>query len=157
MDSLVKLRHTIDALFGSGISRNFPRDIQIEYSKRTGRIRSVYHKERFLCSLRIDGGITLTPYLAQLLLKNKKFRQNCVEIVKDAVPFVREGRSVFCKHVSWCGKNVGISSDTPVLYKDNVIAVGRAVLSARTIPAMKRGVAIKIRDSLKSNSKKRLP
>lgn len=157
MDSLVKLRYTIDALFGSGISRNFPRDIQIEYSKRTGRIRSVYHKEGFLCSLRIDGGITLTPYLAQLLLKNKKFRQNCVEIVKDAVPFVREGRSVFCKHVSWCGNNVRISSDTPVLYNDNVIAVGRAVLSARTIPAMKRGVAIKIRDSLKSNSKKRLP
>lgn len=156
MDPSVKLKHTIDALFGTGISRNFPKDIEIEYSKKTGRIRNVYHNSTFLCSLRIDGGITLSVYLAQLLLKNKKFRQNCVEIVKEAVPFVSEGRSVFCKHVSWCGKNVRISADTPVLYQNKVIAVGRAVLSARMITSMKRGVAVKIRDSLKSNTGKRL-
>lgn len=156
MDSLIKLQQTIDALFGTGISRNFPRNIKIEYSKRTGRIKSVYHNNRFLCSLRIDGGLTLSPYLAQLLLKNKKFRQNCIEIVKEAVPFVREGRSVFCKHVLWCGNNVRISADTPVLYQDDVIAVGKAVLSSKTIPSMKRGVAVKIRDSLKSNTGKDL-
>jgi len=38
----------------------------------------------------------------------------------------------------------------PVLYKGTVIAVGRAVLSSRMIKSLKRGVAVKIRDSLKS-------
>ena len=46
-------------------------------------------------------------------MKNKTFKENCVEINKDAKPFVQEGRSVFCSHVVKCGKNVRIASDTP--------------------------------------------
>ena len=56
----------------------------------------------------------------------------------------------FCKHVVWCGKNVKISADTPVLFKNKVIAVGRAILSKEMIDDFDRGVAIKVRDSLKS-------
>ena len=36
-----------------------------------------------------------------------------------------EGRSVFCKHVVWCGKNVRVAADTPILFENRVIAVGR--------------------------------
>ena len=43
-----------------------------------------------------------------------------------------------------------ISADTPVLFKNQVIAVGKAVLSYNMILDSDRGVAIKIRDSLKS-------
>jgi len=59
---------------------------------------------------------------------------------------------VFCKHVVWCGKKVRISGDTPVLFKNKVIAVGRAVLSSEMISDFDRGVAIKVRDSLKSRN-----
>ena len=70
--------------------------------------------------------------------------------------FVQEGRSqFFCKHVVWCGKNVKISSDTPVLFKNKVIAVGRAILSKEMIDDFDRGVAIKVRDSLKSPKEKK--
>jgi len=85
-------------------------------------------------------------------LKSKKFKENCLEINQDAAPFVKEGKSVFCKHVVWCGKNIRIASDTPVLYKDKVIAVGKAVLSSEMISDFNRGMAIRVRDSLKSNS-----
>ncbi|MFB5612902.1 MAG: PUA domain-containing protein, partial [Nitrosarchaeum sp.] len=85
-----------------------------------------------------------------ILLKSKKFKENCLEINQDAAPFVKEGKSVFCKHVIWCGKNIRIASDTPILYKDKVIAVGKAVLSSEMISNFDRGVAIKVRDSLKS-------
>ena len=94
--------------------------------------------------------MAITPFFAQLLLKSKKFKENCIEINKDAAPFVSEGRSVFCKHVTWCGKNIQIASDTPVIYQNRVIAVGKAVLSTKMISDLERGVAIKIRDSLKS-------
>ena len=152
MDQVEKLRHTIDALFGNGVSKNLPKEINITYSKKNGRIRSVYHGEKLLCTLRIDGGLAISPYFAQLLLKNKKFKENCLEVDKDSKPFVEDGRSVFCHHVVWCGKNIQISSDVPVLFKSKVIAVGRAVLSSEMIVTQKRGVAVKIRDSLKSQN-----
>ena len=150
MDSILKLKYTIDALFGTGVSRYLPKEIKITYSKRTGRIQHVFQNEKLLCTLRIDGGLAITPHFAQILLKSKKFKENCLEVDEDSKPFVEKGSSVFCKHVVWCGKNILIGADVPVLHKNNVIAVGRAVLSSRMIKSLKRGVAVKIRDSLKS-------
>jgi len=152
MDHLLKLRKTIDALFGQGVSRNLPQDTKIVFSKKTGRIRTALYENELLCTLRIDGGLAITPYFAQLLLKSKKFKDNCIEITKEAEPFVNEGRSVFCKHVVWSGKNIRIASDTPILFEGKVIAVGRAVLSSEMINDFKKGVAVKIRNSLKSRS-----
>ena len=150
MDSVLKLKYTIDALFGTGVSRYLPKKIMITYSKKTGRIQHVFQNEKLLCTLRIDGGLAITLYFAQLLLKSKKFRENCLEIDEDSKPFVEKGSSVLCKHVLWCGENILIGADVPVLYKNTIIAVGRAVLSSRMIKNLKRGVAVKIRNSLKS-------
>ncbi|HSD04952.1 MAG TPA: PUA domain-containing protein [Nitrosopumilaceae archaeon] len=150
MDSILKIKYTLDALFGNGVSKHLPKEIKFTYSKRTGRIQHMFQNETLLCTLRIDGGLAITPYFAQILLKNKKFKENCVEVDADSKPFVEKGSSVFCKHVVWCGKNILIGADVPVLYEDTVIAVGRAVLSSRMIKSLKRGVAVKIRDSLKS-------
>lgn len=150
MDSILKLKYTLDALFGIGVSRHLPKEIRITYSKRTGRIQHVFQNDKLLCTLRIDGGLAITSYFAQILLKSKKFRENCLEVDEDSKPFVENGSSVFCKHVVWCGKNILIGADVPVLYKDAVIAVGRAVLSSRMIKSLKRGVAVKVRDTLKS-------
>ncbi len=153
MDPVLKLRHTIDALFGTGVSRHLPKKIDITFSKKTGRIREVYHDSKLLCTLRIDGGLAISPYFAQLLMKSKKFKENCVEIDEESKPFVEEGRSVFAQHVTWVGKNIRVQADVPVLYKQNVIAVGKAVLSSEMISSFERGVAIKVRDSLKSQEK----
>ncbi len=150
MDPTVKLRHNIDALFGQGTSKHLPKHIEIIFSKRTGRIREVYHKQKLLFTLRIDGGLAISPYFAQILMKNKKFRENCIEIDKESKPFVENGRSVFCGHIVRCGKNIRIQSEVPVLYKKKVIAVGKAILSSSMMKGQTIGVAIKIRDSLKS-------
>lgn len=152
MDQILKLKHTIDALFGNGVSKYLPKNIEMTFSRKTGRIRTVTHQGKLLCTLRIDGGLAITPYFAQILLKSKKFRENCLEINQDAAPFVKEGKSVFCKHVVWCGKNIRIASDTPILYKDQVIAVGKAILSSEMISDFNRGMAIRVRDSLKSRN-----
>lgn len=150
MDNYQKLKHTIDALFGNGVSKNLPKDIEITFSRKNGRIKTVSHHGNLLCTLRIDGGLAISPYFAQMLLKSKKFKDNCLEVNSDAAPFVEQGRSVFCKHVVWCGKNIRIAADTPVLFDDKVIAVGKAVLSSDMISDFNRGMAIKVRDSLKS-------
>ncbi|KAF6248214.1 queuine tRNA-ribosyltransferase [Nitrosopumilus sp. b3] len=150
MEQILKLQYSLDALFGNGVSKHLPKNIEMTFSRKTGRIRTVLHDGRILCTLRIDGGLAISPYFAQILLKSKAFKENCVEINQDAAPFVMEGKSVFCKHVIWCGNKVRISADTPILFKDRVIAVGKAVLSHEMISDFNRGVAIKVRDSLKS-------
>ena len=155
VDHVLKLQHSLDALFGNGVSQYLPKDIEITFSRKTGRIRTVSHNGQLLCTLRIDGGLAISTHFAQLLLKNKAFKENCVEINKDAAPFVMGGRSVFCKHVIKCGKKVQISADTPILFKNKVIAVGKAVLSHDMILDFNRGVAIKVRDSLKSRNEEK--
>jgi uncharacterized protein with predicted RNA binding PUA domain len=152
MNHILKIQYSLDALFGNGVSKYLPKDIEMTFSRKTGRIRTISHQGKLLCTLRIDGGLVISSYFAQILLKSKIFKENCVEINEDAAPFVEEGRSVFCKHVVWCGKKVRISADTPVLYKNKVIAVGKAVLSSEMISDFNRGVAIKVRDSLKSRN-----
>ncbi len=152
MDNILKIQHTLDALFGAGTSRLLPRDIEMTFSRKNKRIRTVSHKGKLLCTLRIDGSLAISIFFAQILLRSKRFHEKCVEINADAAPFVEQGRSVFCKHVISCGKNIRISDDVPVLFEGAVIAVGKAVLSSEMISDFNRGVAIKVRDSLKSRS-----
>jgi uncharacterized protein with predicted RNA binding PUA domain len=71
----------------------------------------------------------------------------------DAVPFVSEGRSLFCRHVQWCGSNVKTGSDVAVLDGDNsVIAVGIAVLGAGLMSRFSKGVAVKVREGIKGRT-----
>ena len=152
MDSVIKIKYTLDALFGQGVSKYLPKDSKITYSKNTGRIKHVHQNDNLLCTLRTDGGLAITPYFAQILMRSKKFKQNCLEIDDESKAYVQEGSSVFCKHVTWCGNNIMIGGDVPVLHDNKVIAVGKAVLSTRMIKSFKKGVAVKIRDSLKSTN-----
>ena len=154
MDHVLKLQYSIDALFGVGVSKYLPKNIEMTFSRKTGRIRTVSDKNQLLCTLRIDGGLAITPYFAQILMKSKSFKEHCVEVTSDAAPFVEDGRSVFCKHVVRCGKKVHVAGDAPILFKNKVIAVGKAVLSYEMILDFKKGVAIKVRDSLKSHKEK---
>jgi uncharacterized protein with predicted RNA binding PUA domain len=150
VEHFLKLQQSLDALFGTGSSKYLPKDIDVILSRKTGRIRTVSHKGKILCTLRINGSLAISIDFAQILLQSKTFRENCIEINKDAAPFVMEGRSVFCKHVVWCGKNVRVAADTPILFENKIIAVGKAILSSEMISDFNRGVAIKVRDSLKS-------
>jgi len=138
MDSAVKLRHNIDALFGQGVSKHLPKNIEISFSKRTGRIREVYHNQKLLCTLRIDGGLAITPFFAQILMKSKKFKENCLEVDQESKPFVEDGRSVFCGHIAWCGKSIRIQREVPILFKKKVIAVGKAILSSKMMNGQTR-------------------
>lgn len=149
MDGEAKVRHTIDALFGQGASARLPRDIKLERSRKNGRVKAVWHEGEVLCTLRPDGGIALSARLAQMLLKSRAFAGSCVEVSDEAAPFVERGRSVFCAHVTRCGKNVRAAADVAVVSRGRVIAVGRAALPHGLIMSLDRGVAVRVRNGLK--------
>ena len=111
MDPLIKLKYTIDILFGHNTSKFLPKPMTFFFSYKNGRLRNVYYNDQLLCTLRIDGGLAISIFLATMLLKNAKFLTYCLEVDKVSKPFIEKGRSVFCNHVTWCGKNVHIQSD----------------------------------------------
>ncbi len=147
-----KIATNIDAIFGSSISSLIPVDkFEFTFSRRTGRIKNVLFDNNLVATLRTDGGLALTIFGAKLLMKSPNFKENCVTVSNDVSEFISNGKSVFCKHVISCGNNVRVGSDVAVLDEDaNVIAVGRAVLSAKMIREFKRGVAVKVREGLKA-------
>ena len=156
IDAREKVCRHVDVLFGAEVSHALPADLQFTYSKRTGRIKNFSIAGRLAMTLRTDGGLALTTAGAQYLLNNsKKFKENCVEPMGEAVPFVSEGRSLFCKHVKWCGSNVKVGSDVAIIDDssgddDNkVIAVGVAVLPSKLMKEYRRGVAVKVRQGIK--------
>jgi conserved protein with predicted RNA binding PUA domain len=159
LDSEIKIGHHIDALFGDGIFERLKANrgagsFRFEYSRRTGRIKYFFINDRLAGTIRTDGGIALTIIGANELLKTGKFLENCVKPTAEVVPFVKDGRSLFCKHVEWCGSNVRVGSEAVII--DNsceVIAVGKAIIGAAHMKGYGQGVAVKIREGLKSPSR----
>ncbi len=153
IDAREKVCRHVDALFGEGLSDALPADIQLEFSRRTGRIKNFSIGGRLAGTLRTDGGIALTIAGAQHFLDNsKQFRESCVAPVQEAMPFVSEGRSLFCRHVEWCGSNVKVGSDVAVIDSSKVIAVGVAILPSGLMKQYSRGVAVKIREGIKGRT-----
>jgi len=168
IDAKEKVHRHVDAIFGAGVSDGLPADIQFDFSRRTGRIKNFSIGGRLAVTLRTDGGLALTIAGAQYLLENsKQFLENCVKPVSEAVPFVSEGRSLFCKHVEWCGYNIKVGSDVAVIDSlsvggdDNdgggtssrkVVAVGIAMLPSRLMKQYRKGVAVKVRQGIKGRT-----
>ena len=155
----------MDFLFGRDISSILPKDLDLEYSRKTGKIKSFSIDGKLIGTFRIDGGIALTIDGAKLFLKQEGYKSNCVLPIDDAIPFVSEGRSLFVKHVLKCGDNVKSGSDVAVIDKNqSVIAVGRSLLpfsyylqslddlTDNNMGSLIRGIGIKIREGIKSRS-----
>src|SRR5574341_1147365 len=150
LDPKQKIAISLDAIFGPNISSHVPVDkLDFTFSRRTGRIKNILLDNNLVATLRTDGGLALTIFGAKLLLQSPNFKENCVTVSNDVSEFISNGKSVFCKHVVNCGNNVRVGSDVAILNEDgNVIAVGRAVLSAKMIREFKRGAAVKVREGL---------
>jgi uncharacterized protein with predicted RNA binding PUA domain len=143
---------TIDYLFGEGISQIIPLDkLNFTFSKRTGKIKSVLLDDKLIATFRPDGGIALTIHGAELLLKHPKFIENCIIVKDEAKDFIAMGKSVFVKYVMKCGDRIRPKSEVVVLdNKGNVIAIGKALLSAKMMKYFKSGVAVKVRKGIKT-------
>ena len=151
MDGAAKVSRTVDALFGRGASARLPRRLELETSRRTGRIRAVRDAAdgALLCTPRPDGGLAVTVRMAAELARGRPFRRHCVEVDAESAPFAASGRSVFCGSVLSCGPAVRPGSEAAVLFGGRVIAVGRAAVPAAVMLSSGRGVAVRVRDHLK--------
>ncbi|MCP8313756.1 MAG: queuine tRNA-ribosyltransferase [archaeon] len=152
MNPKEKFLMTIDYLFGKGTSQIIPIDrLNFTFSKRTGKIKSVSLDDKLMATFRPDGGIALTIHGAGLLLRNPKFTVNCVVVKDEVIDFISMGRSLFAKHIVSCGDRIKPKSEVVIVDTNgNVLAVGKALLSAKMMRNFKSGVAVKVRKGIKT-------
>jgi conserved protein with predicted RNA binding PUA domain len=151
IDPREKIRHHLNALFG--IYFDLPKSSTFSFSRRTGRLKNFSFDNQLAGTLRTDGGIALTLSGAEVLMMNPQFKKNCVIPNEDAIPFVSEGRSLFCRHVKWCGSNIKTGSDVVVMDNDGrILAVGRARMSSNMMSGFDSGVAVRVREGIKSRT-----
>jgi len=114
----------------------------------------VYLGEKRLATLRpTDGLFSLTIIGAKRMMERVKPQRLWVRIQGEAEPFVVKGKSVFAKHVIDADGEIRPQEEVIVVNeKDEVLAVGRAMLSGREMKAFKRGVAVRVRRGLAEES-----
>ena len=137
----------LDYEFGPGTSRALPKKgLKFVYSKRSDRMKQVFHDDMLFATIRPNGAIAPTIYGASVLMKSKAYMANTVVVEQDAVEFVRQGKSVFCKFVRSAGKHVLSGGEVAVLDPEgNLLAVGRAIVHGDHMRQFKYGVAVKTR------------
>jgi uncharacterized protein with predicted RNA binding PUA domain len=144
-----------DYQFGKGVgAKLFPENVEIAYSKRTGRIRYIYLNGKRLATLRpTDGLFSLSIKGAKRIAENAGSAKCFVTVQNNVSTFIAEGGDVFAVHV--------VKADYQIRPKDEVIivdeggrvlAVGRSVLSSEEIKSFKVGVAVKVRRGCKEDS-----
>lgn len=151
LDEKRRLSIMVDYLFGRGVSRALPREgMRLVYSRRSGRVKLVYHERELFATVRPNGSMALSLRAASALSASKQFLENCVTVEDDAVPFVRGGKSVFCKFVARAGKRVAPKGEVAILDgRGRVVGVGRAVMSGAFMSQFKSGAAVKVREGLR--------
>jgi len=145
---LARIRSVTDYQFGKGVGKSlFPENVQISYSRNTGRIRHIYLDGERLATMRpTDGLLSLSTAGAKRIVEKAHSAKCFVTVRDDIAIFIREGGDVFAVHVSEADDEIRAKGEVIVVDGSNrVLAVGRALLSADEMKAFKRGVAVKVR------------
>ncbi|HEX32956.1 MAG TPA: tRNA guanosine(15) transglycosylase TgtA [Candidatus Aenigmarchaeota archaeon] len=140
VDDMTKIKTIARFQFGKGAEKFFY-DTKI-VKGRTGRIRRILKNNEHYATLRAsDGYLVLSSNAAKDMMKIMKK----VTVAEEAIPFVKQGKSVFAKFVVksdevYAGEQVVIIDE-----KGEYIATGDAVLNWKEMLDFTRGVAVKTR------------
>ncbi|WP_400208120.1 tRNA guanosine(15) transglycosylase TgtA [Candidatus Methanomassiliicoccus intestinalis] len=147
-----RVKAVADYQFGKGAGEAFLNgEVKIVKSKSTGKIRNVLLNGEHILSMRAnDGFFTLRPPGAKILLQTFPRPRLRVIVKDDAVPFNREGKNVFCAFVEECDKDLRLTDEVLVVdQKDNLVAIGRAMMIREEMLSFQTGVAVKVREGVK--------
>jgi 7-cyano-7-deazaguanine tRNA-ribosyltransferase len=135
-------KHASQALFSG--------DITLVKSKKTKKIRNIYCNNNHILSMRAgDGLFTLKlqgAYLLHTFFKPPHLR---VQIHDDAIPFIKEGKSVFAKFVLDCDPElIPLDECLIVDQSDTLLGVGRCLLNRLEMISFNYGIAVKTREHI---------
>ncbi len=146
-DERRRLSIIVDYLFGRGVSKALPKDgLRLVYSRKSGRVKLVLHDGKVFATVKPNGAMALSLHGATVLARSPKFRDNCVMVADEVAEFVKGGKSVFCKFVTWSGKSVLPKGEVTIIDSSGkVLGVGMAVMNGKFMRQFASGVAVKVR------------
>ena len=151
-DDVKKVKAIADYQFGIGAGDAlFSGNINIEKSKKTGKIRHIYDGKVLIVNMRAsDSYLVLSKEGAKRLHNAMPYPQNRVVVNKDSEPFALDGKSVFSKFVVECDENIRARDEVLIVNEeDKLLAYGKSLLSAVEINNFQSGQAIKTRKGMK--------
>jgi 7-cyano-7-deazaguanine tRNA-ribosyltransferase len=147
-----RISAVVDMQFGRGASTILLNGkITIIKSKRTGKIRNIICDGSHVISMRANDGLfTLKLEGGRRLHNGLKYPLLRVVATDDAVPFIKEGKSVFGKFVKDCDPELRPFDECLIVNEnDTLLAVGRTLLNRDEMLAFRHGMAVKTRESIK--------
>ena len=151
-DDVKKLKAIADYQFGWGVGEAlFKGNINVEKSKKTGKIRHIYDGKKLIVNMRAsDSYLVLSKEGAKRLHGAAPYPKNRVVVNKDSEPFALDGKSVFSKFVIECDENIRARDEVLIVNEeDKLLAYGKSLLSAVEISNFQTGQAIKTRKGFK--------
>ena len=151
-DDVKKLKAIADYQFGWGVGEAlFKGNINVEKSKKTGKIRHIYDGKKLIVNMRAsDSYLVLSKEGAKRLHGVASYPKNRVVVNKDSEPFALDGKSVFSKFVIECDENIRDRDEVLIVNEeDKLLAYGKSLLSAVEISNFQTGQAIKTRKGFK--------
>ena len=148
---LDELRTIADYQFGAGAGKIlFPPGEAIEIRRSSsGRPRQLVADGQRLVSYGVDGRFTLGIAGGRRLAAAFDAPRLRVVVGDDSEPFVREGKNAFAKFVSEVDTEIRPGDEVLVVHeRGDLLAVGRAELSADAMTDFDSGMAVKVREGV---------
>lgn len=148
IDDQQKIIAVANYQFGQGAGDAlFAGNLEIVYSKKTGKIRHIYYGKELIATMRASDGIfVLSKEGARRLHSRMEYPKNRVVVNEDSEPYAREGKSIFAKFIIECDSNIRANDEVLIVNEnDDLLAFGKSLLNSTEIMDFKVGQAIKTR------------
>ncbi len=150
-DNLRLVRILADYQFGRNAGKALFSDrCEFIISPKTGKIRQITEGGVRIATIKADTGLlTISIEGAKRLKESFEFPKLRVVVIKSVADLIAKGKNVFAKHVINVDENIRANDEVIVVDEDdNLLATGKAMLSAHEMLEFNRGVAVKVRQGV---------
>ncbi|MFB6174243.1 MAG: PUA domain-containing protein [Halobacteriales archaeon] len=148
MAGVEALRTVADYQFGRGAGAAlFPPEGSLEIDRsRSGRPRQLFGDDGRIATYTVEGRLVLGLEGGYRLRRGLEAPAYRVAVGEESAPHVRDGRNAFAKFVRSVDPDVRRGDEVLVVDRDgDLLAVGRAELSATAMADFETGVAVMVR------------
>ncbi|MHA1584575.1 MAG: PUA domain-containing protein, partial [Promethearchaeota archaeon] len=126
--------------------------ITFNFSKKTGKIKYIYYNNILQASYRPPlGTFSLSLASMQRIIKKLSFPLFRIIVQNDVSEFIKDGKSVFTKHVKKVDPSLHVGDEVFVVDEDDqLLAIGKICLPPSYLSHFQNGCAVRVRKGINS-------